>query len=156
MTVLFDERDVRVHSVERVIAMTWHDTPREVVVKRMEEAIRDYHDAHSDGAALIVVPFPSAPDERARNALHEMTKRSGRSIVGAAVLLALAGLRGKVLRGVVNGVIGAMSLPFPVTLVESRSTAVDHALTLLRKKHLEAPTAQDVEAALELISKPIA
>ena len=34
-----------------------------------------------------------------------MTKRIGRSVVGAAVLLELAGLRGKVLRGVVNGVI---------------------------------------------------
>jgi len=41
-------------------------------------------------------------------------------------------------------------------LVESRRTAVDHALGLLRKRRLDAPPVVDVEAALELINRPIA
>jgi hypothetical protein len=154
MSVVFDERDVRVHAVGDVVAMVWHAAPTERVVLELEKALRVFHDAHAGGAALIVVPRVAAPDERARNALQEMTKRIGSSVVGAAVLLELDGLRGKVLRGVVNGVIGAMKLPFPVTLVESARTATDHALRLLRAKGRSGPTAREVEDTLVELQKP--
>lgn len=154
MTVVFDEPDVRVHAVDRVIAMVWHAAPTERVVIELEKVLQPYHDAHADGAALVVVPRVAAPDERARNALQDMTRRIGRSVVGAAVLLELGGLRGKVFRGVVNGVIGAMALPFPVTLVESPIVAADHAIGLLRAKRLPVPSARDVEQTVRSLQKP--
>lgn len=154
MTVVFDEPDVRVHAVDRVIAMVWHGAPTERVVVELEKVLQVFHQSHADGAALIVVPRVAAPDERARNALQEMTKRIGRSVVGAAVLLEVAGLRGKVLRGVVNGVIGAMALPFPVTLVESPRVAADHVVSLLRAKRLAVPPVRDVEQKLVELQKP--
>jgi hypothetical protein len=156
MTVVFDERDVRVHAVDRVIAMVWHGAPTERVVLDLEKMLRPFHETHADGAALVIVPRVAAPDERARNALQDMTKRIGRSVVGAAVLLELAGLRGKVLRGVVNGVIGAMALPFPVTLVESPRAAADHVVSLLRTKRLPAPASRDVEQKIVELQKRLA
>jgi len=154
MTVVFDERDVRVHATGSVLIMVWHAAPTERVVLDLEKVLQGYHEAHAEGAALVVVPRIAAPDERARNALQAMTKRIGRSVVGAAVLLELAGLRGKVLRGVVNGVIGAMALPFPVTLVESPRAAADHALGLLRAKGLPPPIVRDVEQKIVELQKP--
>ncbi len=154
MIVVFDERDVRVHAIGHVIAMVWHGTPTEEVVRELERVLHTFHDAHTAGAGLVVVPRVAAPDERARNALQEMTKRIGRSVVGAAVLLEVAGLRGKVLRGLVNGVVGAMALPFPVTLVASRKAAADHVIGLLRAKRLPVPTADEVEAKLAELQTP--
>lgn len=156
MTVIFDDRDVRVHATGRVITMVWHAAPTERVVVALEKVLAPFHQEHADGAGLIVVPRVAAPDERARNALQEMTKRIGRSVVGAAVLLELAGLRGKVLRGVVNGVIGAMALPFPVTLVESPRAAGDHVIGLLRAKRLPVPGSHEVEQQVLELQKPLA
>jgi hypothetical protein len=134
--------------------MVWHGAPTERVVLALENVLRPFHEAHADGASLIVVPRVAAPDERARNALQDMTKRIGRSVVGAAVLLELAGLRGRVLRGVVNGVIGAMALPFPVTLVDSPKSAAAHVIGLLRARRSPVPAAGDVEAKILELQKP--
>ena len=156
MTVVFDERDVRVHATGRVITMVWHGAPTERVVLELEKVLHPFHEAHADGAALVIVPRVASPDDRARSALQDLTKRIGRSVVGAAVLLELAGLRGKVLRGVVNGVVGAMTLPFPVTLVESPRAAADHAIGLLRARRLPPPISRDVEHKVLELQKPLA
>lgn len=154
MTVIFDEREVRVHATGRVISMVWHDAPTERVVLELEKVLGPFHDSLADGVGLIVVPRVAAPDERARNALQDMTRRMGRTVVGAAVLLELNGLRGRVLRGVVNGVIGAMGLPFPVTLVESARAATERVSAHLRAKRLPVPPAHEIDEKIAELQKP--
>jgi hypothetical protein len=139
-----DHADVRALSLGRVIVTAWHKKPRAEVIGELEKAVSSFHDAHPDGAVLVIVPTLDSPDEQARNALRDLLLRT-KGLVGAAVVLAVGGLKGKVLRGIASGAVAAMRLPFDVKLVGANDEAARLASSLLRARDLDAPSSTDIE-----------
>jgi len=151
--VLFEHPDVRAMAVDRVIATAWRRAPRVDVIEALEAHVKTFHDEHADGAVLVILPAREAPDEAARRALQAFLERMAPSLLGAAVVLALGGVKGAILRGVAAGVVAAMRLPLPIKLMGSTRDAAAYAVEVLGRSS-RPPLVADIEKMLRDAEAP--
>ncbi len=133
-SILLDTRDVRAIALGNAIVTAWHRAPRVDVIAALASAVAPYHADHPEGAVLLIVPTHDAPDEAARRELQAFLQRLGKSLIAAAVVLPLSGLKGAIVRTAAMGVVAAMRLPFPVKIVDSPVDAATFTVGTLRKK----------------------
>jgi len=152
--VLLDSRDVRAEALGNAIATAWHRAPRTDVIATLAEAVKPFHDAHPEGAVLLIVPTLDAPDEAARRELQAFLQRLGKSLLAAAVVLPITGVKGTIIRTAASGAVAAMRLPFPVRIVSSPSDASAYAADTLTKKFGSVVRASDIEQLLRRATAP--
>lgn len=156
---LAENADLRARAIGPVVAMIWHKAPTRPVIEALQSKVKAHHDAHPGGVVLLVGARGGAPDDDARRAFKDLVKTVEKSILGAAVVIPIAGLRGKVVRAAVSTAVRAL-VPFPIKVVDSIPAAAQHAVTVLsqapqRLKEASSWDASSIERTLRLIEPPI-
>lgn len=156
---LAENADLRARGIGPVVAMIWHKAPTRPVIEALQSKVKAHHDAHPGGVVLLIGARGGAPDEEARHAFKLLVKSVEKSILGAAVVLPIQGLRGKVVRAAVSTAVRAL-VSFPIKVVDSIPAAAQHAVTLLSQaprpvQEGSSWDASSIERTLRLIEPPI-